>query len=321
MWKWICVGAVTISLFFIKRKMRGGLCFSKVSLNGKTVVITGANCGIGRATAEELAFRGARVILACKNKDAADEAVKSIRERTKNLNVVAKLLDLSSFNSIKNFAADLIETEDKLDILINNAGVFGLPFQLTEENLEIHMAVNHFGHFLLTNLLVNKLKLSAPSKVIIVSSGLSKFGRINFNNLGPFLEIINSNYSETYNAKQAYCDSKLANNLFARELHKRLEGSRVNIYCLRPGMVRSNLDRNVKFPLLFKILLYPLAYLLVKSVKDGCQTVVHCCLKEDEASGKFYADCVEEPWNQASQDLNVAERLWWESERIVGIKR
>ena len=313
-WKWVAVGVTAgVGIFVIKRYMAGGVCRSRALMTGKTVIVTGANCGIGKATATELAKRRARVILACRDLDKANAAVKDIRSQTDQGVLIVKTLDLASFRSIKEFAAQVIKEEPRIDVLINNAGVYGCPFARTEDGLEIQMGVNHFGHFLLTNLLLDKLKSSAPSRVVVVSSGLHKYGKIDFENF---------NSEEGYDGEAAYKNSKLANNLFARELTCRLEGTGVSIYCLRPGMVRSNLGRHVQMPLVVRVLGYFLGWLLVKSPYEGCQTVLHCAIAEEVegVSGNFYGNCKQEEWTSVSLDDEKAKNLWEVSERLTKLK-
>lgn len=313
-WKWVAVGVTAgVGIFVIKRYMAGGVCRSRALMTGKTVIVTGANCGIGKATATELAKRRARVILACRDLDKANAAVKDIRSQTDQGVLIVKTLDLASFRSIKEFAAQVIKEEPRIDVLINNAGVYGCPFARTEDGLEIQMGVNHFGHFLLTNLLLDKLKSSAPSRVVVVSSGLHKYGKIDFENF---------NSEEGYDGEAVYKNSKLANNLFARELTRRLEGTGVSIYCLRPGMVRSNLGRHVQMPLVVRVLGYFLGWLLVKSPYEGCQTVLHCAIAEEVegVSGNFYGNCKQEEWTSVSLDDEKAKNLWEVSERLTRLK-
>lgn len=309
-WKWWVLGATGVGLVVLRRYVAGGVCRSRALMAGKTVLITGANCGIGKATATELARRDARVILACRDADKANQAVREIRAQTSGGQLVVKTLDLASLRSVRSFVDEVLKDEPRLDVLINNAGVYGCPYSLTEDGLEMQMGVNHFGHFLLTNLLLDKLKSSAPSRIIIVSSGLSKFGTIDFDNL---------NSEVKYNGEAAYKNSKLANNLFARELARRLEGTEVGVYCLRPGMVRTNLGRHVPMPFLLRILGKLFGWLLVKSPYEGCQTVLYCAIAKelDGVSGKFYGNCKEENWSDVSLDDEKARKLWAISEKLT----
>ncbi|RUS78951.1 hypothetical protein EGW08_013292, partial [Elysia chlorotica] len=192
---------------------------------GKTVVVTGSNTGIGKETVKELAMRGGRIIMACRNTEKGELARQEIVEETRNEQVVVRELDLGSLESVRNFARDFNETESRLDILINNAGVMACPKALTKDGLEMQIGTNHFGHFLLTNLLLDKLKACSPSRIVIVSSIGHAYGKINFNDL---------NSEKTYGEFVAYNQSKLANVLHALELSSRLKGTGVTVNSLHP---------------------------------------------------------------------------------------
>ena len=154
---------------------------------------------------------------------------------------------------------------------------------------------------------------SAPSRIVIVSSGLHKYGCIDFDSLDG---------KRNYNSKRAYCDSKLENNLFARELARRTAGSGISVYCLQPGLVFTELGRHMALFSLARYVLRPVVWLLVKSPHEGCQTVLHCAMSEElqDVSGRFYANCREAPWSEVSLDDAVAVKLWNVSEELTGIK-
>lgn len=147
---------------------------------------------------------------------------------------------------------------------------------------------------------------------MIVSSLLHKYGHIDFENLDG---------KSSYNKRGAYCNSKLANNLFARELARRTEGSGISVYCLRPGIVRTDLGRHVAFFSFLRYVLWPVLWLLMKSPYEGCQTVMYCAVAEElqNVSGQFYANCSEEPWSRQSLDDFVATKLWNASEVLTGV--
>uniref|UniRef100_A0A8D0GI87 Dehydrogenase/reductase 13 n=1 Tax=Sphenodon punctatus TaxID=8508 RepID=A0A8D0GI87_SPHPU len=290
--------------------LKGAKCRNQTSLQGKTVLVTGGNTGIGKATALDLARRGARVILACRSKAKGESAVYDIRRESGNNEVLFMSLDLASRDSVRAFAETFLQSEPRLDILINNAGVgsggtikdgFNLVFQ-----------VNHLGPFLLTHLLLERLKLSAPSRVVIVASNAHRSGKIDFENIHKPLEGIMPNF-------WAYCDSKLANILYARELASKLEGTDVTCYALHPGVVNTELFRYV--PVWLKPLFLPFSWLFFRDPTDGAQTSVYCATQEgiEMFSGRYFADCrVQEPWPHARDDA-VAKKLWEVSERLVGL--
>ena len=207
------VGACGALVWLLRRYFSGSMCQNNVSLRGKTVLITGGNTGLGKATALALAKKGARVILACRSLERGVKAASEIRSQVENAQIAVYYLDLSSLESVRRFVQDFVKSETGLHILINNAGIFGCPNWKSEDGYEMHFAVNHLGHFLLTNLLMDMLAQSAPSRIVVVSSSLHKRGHIEFNDLGSDVD---------YKPRKAYSQSKLANLLFAHELNKRL---------------------------------------------------------------------------------------------------
>ncbi|NWX38724.1 RDH12 dehydrogenase, partial [Notiomystis cincta] len=197
-----------------RRYVAGGRCKSTARLEGKVVIVTGANTGIGKETARDLAQRG-KVIIACRDIAKAEAAASEIRAETGNQQVIVKKLDLADTKSIREFAEKFLAEEKELHILINNAGVMLCPYSKTADGFEMHLGVNHLGHFLLTFLLLERLKHSAPARIVNVSSLAHHGGRIRFHDLHG---------ERSYNRGLAYCHSKLANVLFTRELARRLRG-------------------------------------------------------------------------------------------------
>ncbi|CAJ1061290.1 retinol dehydrogenase 13 [Xyrichtys novacula] len=309
------LGVTLICLVVLRRWIAGGVCHCSARLDGKTVLITGANTGIGKETGRDLARRGARVVMACRDLTRAEQAAEEIRKSTGNGNVVIRHLDLASVYSVRQFAKDFMDSEDRLDILINNAGVMMCPKWLTEDGFETQLAVNHLGHFLLTNLLLPILKSSAPSRVVTVSSIAHIGGQINFEDL--FFS------RRPYSSLESYRQSKLANVLFSRELARRLKGSGVSSFCLHPGVIYTDLGRHVYswFPLLGTLMSLP-SLLLMKTPWQGCQTTLYCALTPDleGRSGCYFSDCAEMETAPEGQDDAVARKLWEESARLVGLK-
>ncbi|XP_018534300.1 retinol dehydrogenase 13 [Lates calcarifer] len=309
------LGLAVICMAVLRRWIAGGVCRCSVRLDGKTVLITGANTGIGKETSRDLARRGARVVMACRDLTRAERAAEEIRRTTGNGNVVIRHLDLASMYSVQQFAKDFLDSEDRLDILINNAGVMMCPKWLTEDGFETQLAVNHLGHFLLTNLLLPKLKSSAPSRVVNVSSIAHRGGRIDFDDL--FFS------RRPYSSLESYRQSKLANILFTRELARRLAGSGVTTFCLHPGVIWTELGRHVQgwLPLLGALLSLP-SLLLMKTPTQGCQTTVYCAVTPglEGQSGRYFSDCAEKETAPEGQDDAVARKLWEESARLVGLK-
>lgn len=205
-----------------------------------------------------------------------------------------------------------LKEEPRLDVLINNAGIFQCPYMKTEDGFEMQFGVNHLGHFLLTNLLLGLLKNSAPSRIVVVSSKLYKYGEINF-------EDLNSEIS--YNKSFCYSRSKLANILFARELARRLEGTGVTVNSLHPGIVRTNLGRHVNIPLLAKPLFNLVSWAFFKTPLEGAQTSIYLASSPEVegVSGKYFGDCKEEELLPKAMDDLVARKLWDISEVMVGL--
>ncbi|KAM6995493.1 retinol dehydrogenase 13 isoform 2-T2 [Tautogolabrus adspersus] len=257
----------------------------------------------------------ARVVMACRDLTRAEQAAEEIRRSTGNGNVVTRHLDLSSVYSVRQFAKDFIDSEDRLDILINNAGVMMCPKWLTEDGFETQLAVNHLGHFLLTNMLLPMLKSSAPSRVVTVSSIAHKGGRIDLDDL--FFS------RRPYSPLESYKQSKLANVLFSRELAQRVKGSGVSSFCLHPGVIYTDLGRHVFswIPFLGALLTLP-NHLCMKTPWQGCQTTLYCALTPglEVKSGRYFSDCAEKETAPQAQDDVVARKLWEESARLVGLE-
>ena len=300
-------------LMFTRRYFNGGVCYSKELLDGKTVIITGANTGIGKETAIDLAKRNAKVIIACRNVERGEKAERDVRSLSKNENVHFKLLDLASFSSIRKFCSEVLAEEPRLDILINNAGIMRCPYWKTEDGFEMQFGVNHLGHFLLTNLLLDRIKEAPAGRIVVVSSlGHRRAKEINFDDI---------NSTQSYDRKLAYFQSKLANNLFTIALHRRLAGTNVIVNCLHPGIIYTELGRYLNIPLWMKILLAPVALLIVKTPWQGAQTNIYCAVDKelDGVSGLYFADCKKkEPAPQALDEL-AAEKLWALSVKLTGL--
>lgn len=206
--------------------MQGGQFRKDTRIDGKIVVITGANAGIGKETAIDLAKRGGKIYIACRDIKRGEDALLEIKGRSGSDDIHFLQLDLASMQSIREFSRKFHQLENKLHILINNAGVMACPRSLTADGFEIQFGTNHLGHFLLTNLLLDLIKLAAPSRIVIVSSLLHRIGSIKKHDLM---------HEQSYWKWFVYGQSKLANVLFARELSKRLAGSRVTVNALHPG--------------------------------------------------------------------------------------
>ncbi|XP_017277488.1 dehydrogenase/reductase SDR family member 13 [Kryptolebias marmoratus] len=302
---------VLVYYFLIK----GTRCSSPVKLKGKTVIVTGSNTGIGKATALELAKRGARVILACRSKERAEAAAFDIRRESGNNQVLFMQLDLASLKSVRSFAETFLKSEPRLDILINNAGV--IASGRTEDGFGLAFGVNHLGHFLLTNLLLERLKQCGPSRVVTVSALLHRFGSIDFPLLASRKDLVSG--ESTWQSIQAYCNSKLCNVLFTRELANQLEGTNVSCYSLHPGVISTEIGRNLS-PWQ-QLLMKPLAKLFFLDLEGGSQTTLHCALQEglEPLSGRYFSNCALRQVGARGRDDAVAKKLWEVSERLAGL--
>lgn len=306
------LGLVGFRLF--RLFIEGGQYKKRTRCDGKVVLITGANTGIGKETARDLLKRGAKVYIACRSLEKANEAKKQLVDETGYPDVYVRQLDLSSLKSVREFAKKFLEEEPRLDILINNAGVMACPKALTEDGFEQQLGTNHLGHFLLTNLLLDRLKSSAPSRIVNLSSLAHRYGSINRQDL---------NSERSYNQVTAYCQSKLANVLFTKELARRLEGTGVTTYAVHPGTVNTELLRytgTVFFLLEYKFI-QPIVRLAFKTPRSGAQTSLYTALDPSlvHESGKYYADCRPQKPSKAAMDKNTAEWLWSMSEKMTGL--
>ena len=310
----VAIGVAAFAVLYAgKRYFEGARCHSTKSLKGKTVVITGANTGIGKETAVDLAKRGARVIIGCRNMEKGKEALKEIQERSGSTDVFLEKLDLASLDSVRKFADNILKNERRLDILINNAGVATCPYQKTADGFEMQIGTNHLGHFLLTMLLLDRLKSSAPSRIINVSSIAHAMGsgKIDFDDI---------HFEKNYESWEAYYRSKLANVLFTRELSKRLEGTHVTVNALHPGAVSTELQRHI---FLSSVLMSPFRWYFFKTPEQGAQTTIYCAVSEEMegVSGKYLADCsIKEP-SKSAQDDDAALKLWELSLKLVGLEK
>ncbi|KAL1457904.1 hypothetical protein WDU94_008084 [Cyamophila willieti] len=304
------VGSLITGSILVK-DMIGGVKYEEdVSARGKIVVVTGANSGIGKATARELARRKAKVIMACRDLEKCEKARKEIIAESKNKYVVCKQCDLASQESIRAFAQEVKKESKKIHILVNNAGISECRKMLTRELIEMQLGVNHMGHFLLTMLLLDKLKDSAPSRIVNVSSVAHKRGTIDKEDL---------NSEKSYDKSKAYTQSKLANVLFTRELARRLEGTGVTVNAVHPGIVNTDILRHSSFydSWLSTVVLKPILWLFIKSPHQGAQTSVYAALDPslEGVSGKYFAECREAEISPDAEDDTLARWLWLVSEK------
>ena len=305
---------VLFLLYLGKRYANGATCNIKKDLTGKVVIITGANTGIGKYTAETLAKYGATVVIGCRSLERGQKALAEIKENSKSDKVDLISLDLSDTQSIRNFAKIFNSKYDRLDILINNAGVMAiLKRETTKDGFEMQFGTNHLGHFLLTHLLMEPLKKAAPSRIINVSSMAHSTGVMNWEDL---------NAEKSYGFWSAYCQSKLANVLFSKKLGQKYEKDQIKSVSLHPGAIRTELQRNflnTKLRRLLMSLIQPLWWYLSRDVPQGSQTTLQCALMDYDklSNGSYYNNCQVAKESKLAKNMDDADRLWNESFKLL----
>lgn len=278
------------------------------TMNGKICMVTGATSGIGKVTAQVLAQAGAEVVVVGRNREKNEATVDQIKQQTGNPAVEYMLADLSSQAAIRQLAETFKRQHERLDVLVNNAGAFFLWRQESVDGIEMTFALNHLGYFLLTSLLLDTLKASAPARVINVSSGSHRGETINFNHFQG---------KHMYSGFRAYGQSKLANILFTYELARRLDGTGVTVNALHPGFVATNIGTNNGW---IVRAIRPLMDLFAISEEEGANTNIYLATSPEVGSvtGKYFFKCEAVRSSEASYDLAAAERLWQVSAEMTG---
>lgn len=302
-------GILLISLKFQRLYIRRAKYIKNTRITDKVVVITGANTGIGKENAIDHASRGAKVYIACRDISRGEEALKEIRRLSGSNNVHFLQLDLASIESIREFSQKFHSIESQLHILINNAGVMACPKGFTKDGFEMQLGTNHLGHFLLTNLLLDLIKASSPSRIVVVSSEGHRLSDINKNDLM---------FEKFYSKYKAYGQSKLANILFAKELAKRLEGTGVAVNSLHPGVVKTELGRHMNATLR-KYIVEPLFTPFFKTPWEGAQTQIRLAVDPEleNVTGKYFSDCKEKTPSRDARNDETATWLWNKSAELV----
>jgi NAD(P)-dependent dehydrogenase (short-subunit alcohol dehydrogenase family) len=280
------------------------------SIAGKVVLITGGTGGIGKATAIGLAALGARVAITGRDPKHAEAVAVDVRGATGNPKVDAFGADLSSQAEVRRLAAKVLDAYPRLDVLVNNVGGFWATRHVTADGLEHTFALNHLAGFLLTNLLLDRLKASAPARVVTVSSAAQAMGTIDFDDLQG---------ERAYSGQKAYNQSKLANVMFTYELARRLEGTGVTATVLHPGVVRTGFGAEDPSRV-FKVLV-PLWRPFMKSPQQGAVTSIYLASSPEVEgiTGRYFANDKPRSSNKASYDVDAAARLWQVSAGLVGL--
>ncbi|HEY5949365.1 MAG TPA: SDR family oxidoreductase [Kofleriaceae bacterium] len=277
-------------------------------LAGKTFVITGANTGIGRITARELAKRGAHVILACRSADKTQPVIDELKRETGNDKIDFVALDLADLASVRRCAEELLARNIPIHGLINNAGLAGSR-GTTKDGFELTFGTNHLGHYLLTRLLLDRIKQSGPARIVNVASAS------HYQAKGIPWDALRAK-TKSRTGLPEYAVSKLSNVLFTKELARRLEGSNVTTYALHPGVVATDVWRRVPSPVRWvmkKFMVTP---------EEGAQTSIRCATAPELASetGRYYdRDGKERKPNKLANDEALAKQLWQKSAEWTGL--
>ena len=279
-------------------------------MEGKVIIVTGSNSGIGKETAKSLVGMGATVVMAVRNRERGERAREEIVAETGNESVSVMVCDVASRDSIKRFAEAFKEEYDRLDLLINNAGAVFAKRQLSADGIESSMAVNYFGPFLLTRELLPLLETSAPSRVVNVSSGLSSNAEFDFDDLQR---------EKDYKGMEAYAGSKLMLTTYTLELAKRLEGTGVTANVVEPGFVATNLGRNSGS--LLNSVMFTLVRPMQVAPEKAAENSVYAATSPDleGVTGKVFAKKQEKETPPVTHDGEARRRLWEEALRLLGI--
>lgn len=278
--------------------------------NNSVAIVTGANSGMGKATSVELARTGAAVVMLCRNRARGEEALNEVRSLSGNNSIEMMVCDLASQKSIENFCREFKKKYSRLDILVNNAGLMSSKRHETADGYELQFGVNHLGHFLLTNHLLDMMIASAPSRIVVVSSGAHKAGKIHFEDV---------NLKKNYSSFKAYSQSKLANILFTHELAERLKGTGVTVNCLHPGVVATGIGINRDTGL--GKFIYRLSKLFMESPEKGAGTAIYLAISPDVegVTGKYFYRKKPIQSSKRSYNKDDAKKLWDMSEMMTGL--
>ncbi len=279
------------------------------SMQGKACMVTGANSGIGKATALGLAQVGANVVMVARDRARGEVAQNEVKAKSGNNSVDLLVADLSSQQSIRQLVENFKQHYKQLYVLINNAGVFMLTRRETVDGLEITFAVNYLAPFLLTNLLLDVLKASAPARIVNVSSEAHENGYIKMDDLQA---------KKNYRSFRAYGQSKLALVMFTYELARRLQGTGVTANCLHPGFVATNIGQSGVVPVARPVAKFVLSFLGI-SPEEGAKTSIYLATSTDveDVTGKYFVKSVIRRSAPISYDESLQRQLWEGSAKLV----
>jgi len=287
-------------------------------MKGKICIITGSNSGIGKETAIGLAKIGATIVMVVRNQERGEKARREIIKQTGNDSVDLMICDLSSMDSIRRFAKEFKKKYNRLDVLLNNAGATFNKREVTSEGFERTLAVNYLGPFLLTHELLDLLKSSAPSRIINVSSGLAKNGKVDLDDLQSEKNYVGTKAYSRIRAP-VYSNTKLMLMLYTYELSRRLKGSGVAANVLIPGFVATSLGKNSGS--LTSSIMFKMVRPMQVSAKKGAETSVYLASSDDvkDVTGKCFAKKKEVMTCSASHDEELQKRLWNKTEIMLGL--
>ncbi len=283
--------------------------------SGRIVIVTGSSSGIGYEAARVLANKNAEVIIAVRNAEKGEAALNNIKAQNDKANISVMILDLASLDSVKKFAAEFQQKHQRLDLLINNAGVMMPPYSKTSDGFELQFGTNHLGHFALTAQLLNLLQKTTGSRIVNVASAAHKYGNLDFNDLNW--------ENRKYKAMKSYGDSKIANLYFTYELQKKLQEaeSKTVVTAAHPGWTATDLQRHSG---LFEFL----NGFFAMKMEQGALPTLRAAIDPEAQGGDYFGPDGWQEWrgypvkvesNSLSRDTEIARKLWDVSEALTGI--
>jgi NAD(P)-dependent dehydrogenase (short-subunit alcohol dehydrogenase family) len=276
-------------------------------MKDKVCMVTGANSGIGKIVSMEMARMGAHVVMVCRNMESGEQARSEIVKNSGNENVELFLADFRSLKSVRDMASEYKANHKRLHVLLNNIAIIPTKRRVTPDGFEEQFEVNHLSHFLLTHLLLDTIKASAPSRIINTSSGIHVRAKIDFEDL---------QFESRYNSHRVYGNTKLMNILFTYELARRLRGTRVTANAYTPGFSKTRLDRE------YSSFMRGMVSLMAKKPEKGAQTAIYLATSQEveTISGKYFQNKKTIESSQLSYDKEVGSRLWNISEKLTGLE-